>query len=121
MNTSGGGGSAKVLTSPAVRKLGRENGINLGTVMGTGPGGRVLKADVLRIINPASLLSLPLSLYTSAPAPPLLSTSPRTTDMANAMREAGTPGGGGAVVPIGGYHRLMVKTMTLSLRVPHMV
>ena len=53
------------------------------------------------------------------PPPP---SPPRTTDAATAMREAGTPGGGGAVVvPIRGYHRLMVKTMTSSLRVPHMV
>ena len=84
--------------------------------MGTGPGGRVLKADVLRIIDPTSLLS-----YASAPAPPSSLTLPRTTDGAYAMREAETPGGGGAVVPIRGYHRLMVKMTTSSLRVPHMV
>ena len=47
--------------------------------------------------------------------------SPQTTDMANMMREAGTLGVGGAVVPIRGYHLLMVKTMTSSLRVPHIV
>jgi 2-oxoisovalerate dehydrogenase E2 component (dihydrolipoyl transacylase) len=76
---------------------------------------------VLRIIDPALSSSSPSSSYASAPAPPSSPTSPRTMDAPNAMREAGTPGGGGAVVPIRGYHRLMVKTMTSSLHVPHMV
>ena len=103
-NNGGGGGGAKVLTSPAVRKLGRENNIDLGTVMGTGPGGRVLKADVLGIINPApSSSSSSSSPISPSPSPP------RTT------------AGGNAAVPIRGYHRLMVKTMTTSLQVPHMV
>ena len=43
--------NTKVLTSPAVRKLGKENNIDLGTVLGTGQGGRASKADVCNIIN----------------------------------------------------------------------
>ncbi len=35
-----------VPASPAVRRLARENGIDLTTVRGSGPGGRVVKADV---------------------------------------------------------------------------
>jgi 2-oxoisovalerate dehydrogenase E2 component (dihydrolipoyl transacylase) len=110
---NGGGGGAKVLTSPAVRKLGRENNIDLGTVMGTGPGGRVLKADVLGIINPAPSSSSSSS--SSSPISPSPS-PPRTTTIA-----ATAKAGGNAAVPIRGYHRLMVKTMTTSLQVPHMV
>jgi len=115
-DATNGGGSAKVLTSPAVRKLGRENNIDLGTVMGTGPGGRVLKADVLGIINPVPSSSSPMS-----PSP--MSPPRTTTNAATAKREEGASGaaGGTAVVPIRGYHRLMVKTMTSSLQVPHMV
>ncbi|KAL3792465.1 hypothetical protein ACHAW5_010942 [Stephanodiscus triporus] len=119
---------ARVLTSPAVRRLGRENGIDLGTVMGTGPGGRVLKADVLRIIDPAAASSVAASSSSSTSAPP----SPITTSATNAasprLAAGGGPGttttttaNGDSVVPIRGYHRLMVKTMTSSLRVPHMV
>jgi pyruvate/2-oxoglutarate dehydrogenase complex dihydrolipoamide acyltransferase (E2) component len=36
-----------VLASPAVRNLARELGVDLGAVSGTGPGGRILKDDVL--------------------------------------------------------------------------
>lgn len=112
--------NTKVLTSPAVRKLGKENDIDLSTVIGTGPGGRILKADMQRIIDPASS-------YTSYPtsAPSFISTPMiDVTNTANAtitMPKVGGEGRGTTVVPIRGYHRLMVKTMTSSLQVPHMV
>ncbi len=40
-------GEGKVLASPAARQLAREHGLDLSTVRGTGPGGRIEKADVL--------------------------------------------------------------------------
>lgn len=38
-------GSAKVMTSPSIRRRAREAGIDLGQVPGSGPRGRILKAD----------------------------------------------------------------------------
>jgi pyruvate dehydrogenase E2 component (dihydrolipoamide acetyltransferase) len=40
--------AGKVRSSPAARAAARSQGINLGTVIGTGPRGRVTRADVLR-------------------------------------------------------------------------
>lgn len=40
--TAGG----KVLTSPSIRKLAREQGIDLSQIQGTGPNGRVVRGDV---------------------------------------------------------------------------
>ncbi len=37
----------EILASPAARRLAREKGIDLATVRGTGPGGRILERDVL--------------------------------------------------------------------------
>ena len=38
----------KVRSSPAARAAARQTGVNLGTVIGTGPRGRVTRADVMR-------------------------------------------------------------------------
>lgn len=40
-----------VLTTPAVRRIARENGIDLRTVIGTGKDGRVLKEDVMKLVE----------------------------------------------------------------------
>lgn len=124
--------SSKVLTSPSVRKMGKENNINLSNVIGTGPDGRILKSDLLRIIDPASTTpNLPIipSLYpttTSTTTFPL-SSSPKSTGAATTATVAATSSergddiGDDKVIPIRGYHRLMVKSMTSSLQVPHMV
>eukprot|EP00984_Skeletonema_dohrnii_P035738 scaffold35869_cov211-Skeletonema_dohrnii-CCMP3373.AAC.1 len=95
---------AKVLSSPAVRKMSKDYSIDLGAVMGTGPGGRVLKADILNIINARH-----------STAKPTGSTTVPQVSSASSQIEEDT------VIPIRGYSRLMVKSMTTSLQVPHMV
>jgi pyruvate dehydrogenase E2 component (dihydrolipoyllysine-residue acetyltransferase) len=52
--------SAKVLATPVTRRMAREHGLDLGAISGTGPQGRVLKADV----------QAALDLGRSEPAPP---------------------------------------------------
>ncbi|HEY3451012.1 MAG TPA: dihydrolipoamide acetyltransferase family protein [Myxococcales bacterium] len=43
--------AGKVLATPVTRRIARERGINLATVEGSGPNGRVLKADVLKLAD----------------------------------------------------------------------
>ena len=43
--------SAKVITSPAIRKRAKEAGIDLGTVRGSGPRGRILRSDLLAAMS----------------------------------------------------------------------
>lgn len=100
------GPSSKVLSSPAVRKLGKEHGIDISKIKGSGPNGRVLKSDVLKLIQPAGAAESGTT--TSAVA----SATPSTAPIIPQEDE---------VIPIRGYHRLMVKSMTSSLSVPHMV
>ncbi len=46
-----GGGGVIIKASPLARQLAGERGIDLGTIQGTGPGGRIEKEDVLRAVE----------------------------------------------------------------------
>jgi len=46
-----GGAAAKPFLTPAVRRLVAEHGLDPSLIPGTGPGGRILKEDVLRYID----------------------------------------------------------------------
>jgi 2-oxoisovalerate dehydrogenase E2 component (dihydrolipoyl transacylase) len=105
----------KVLTTPAVRKLSKEYNLDLGNIVGTGPKGRVLKADVLQMLQHSGRLVAPNQNDKSSGMPPNVeateSKQVQTQKMAVIQDET---------VPIRGYNRLMVKTMTESLSIPHM-
>jgi pyruvate dehydrogenase E2 component (dihydrolipoamide acetyltransferase) len=44
--TDGGGNGGDVRSSPLARRLAREQGVDLGRLRGTGPGGRIIKRDI---------------------------------------------------------------------------
>src|SRR6202030_1638650 len=69
-------GTARQIASPLVRKLVRENHLDLSHVTGSGPGGRIIRADI------AGLLSAPAAAPGSSPA--AVSGAP-----ADAQKEAG--------------------------------
>ena len=56
-------GSSRQIASPLVRKLVRENHLDLSQVTGSGPGGRIIRADI------ASLLAAPAPAAASTPSP----------------------------------------------------
>lgn len=57
------GTGARVKASPLARRLAANAGIDLATVAGSGPGGRVVKADIERVLQPGAA-------EVSAKAPP---------------------------------------------------
>jgi pyruvate dehydrogenase E2 component (dihydrolipoamide acetyltransferase) len=50
---------AKVRISPAARKLAKEHGVDPSTIRGTGPGGRIVREDVLRAAEEGSKRAAP--------------------------------------------------------------
>jgi pyruvate dehydrogenase E2 component (dihydrolipoamide acetyltransferase) len=78
--------AATVAATPAVRKLAKDRGIDLATVTGTGPGGRVTREDVERA---------------PAGAPPAAATPP--ADDAD-------------VIPVQGVRRIIAERLTRSVR-----
>ncbi|KAL0104996.1 hypothetical protein PUN28_016552 [Cardiocondyla obscurior] len=86
----------RVLATPAVRKIARENNINLKDVTATGKARRVLKEDILAHLKKTF-----------------------TEDEAAAIPSHS--GVKGKTVGLKGYTKYMWKTMTRSLSIPHFV
>lgn len=99
-------GPSRFLAAPYVRRLAAEKGIDLSTVPGSGPGGRILETDLLREHAPSSSAQ-PVAAPTTMPA--------------------GTPAAAGALpvptasdedllerVPLRGIRRVIAEHMTES-------
>ncbi|MFT0743013.1 dihydrolipoamide acetyltransferase family protein [Synechococcus sp. RC10B2] len=91
---SNGAGSQRILASPRAKKLAESLGIDLRTVRGSGPGGRIVAEDVERAAAQAA--------STQAAAPPPVS--------------AAAPSG--EVVPLSTLQAAVVRNMNASLGVP---
>ena len=100
------------LTTPAVRKLAKEMGLDLSLLRGTGPGGRILKEDLNMELDRGEQI---LTAHSSATAQ-LLSQSKQ---ISKAQAE-GTHVPSRHTVPLRGIQRLMARSMTESLKVPQL-
>ena len=100
---------ARPQTSPAVRRLARERGIDLDRVRGTGPNGRITRADIEKIEQGTELNSVP-------------GESDACTAQAGKPVVAGTEPGKTGVheIKLAGLRRRIAERMTLSAsRIPH--
>lgn len=115
--TAGIPASSKIFTTPAVRKIAKENNVDLALVSPSGPKGRIVKEDVQRYIQgkQAPRAAAPVAPASSAhhhdrahhtPGPP--SDTPVSALSVVPMDQR---------VPIRGIQRMMVKSMTESLQV----
>ncbi len=76
---SGNGGGDRVKASPVAKRMAREMGVELGQLKGSGPGGRIVKADVEAAAKggaataeaeaPAKMEAAPAEAKAEAPAP----------------------------------------------------
>lgn len=92
----------KIMTTPAVRKLARENNIDLSTLNGSGPKGRILKEDLMRLTSKPFTYDKP-TIKTPEFTPDVKVSS--LTDTKVAIR---------------GIQRLMVKSMEAANNVKHL-
>lgn len=99
-----------VLATPAVRNMAKEMGININDVHGTGKGGRISKEDVLNYAMSKGMCEQP-----SATSAEKLLKDDETLDKLSKDGwhfEDKT-------VPLRGFQRAMVKSMTMAAEVPH--
>lgn len=107
----------RVLAAPATRKRAVELGIDLGTIAGTGPGGRVTSDDVERAAKkPAAPARAPSRV---APAAASIPTAASARPAARAKIVVPPADRRDEVRPLRGLRRRIAQAMNDSLTVPH--
>jgi pyruvate dehydrogenase E2 component (dihydrolipoamide acetyltransferase) len=138
---NGASGSIRQLASPLVRKLARENHLDLSHVTGSGPGGRIIRADLSGLLatgTPATEIAEVTAAATrAAPAPgasaaPVVTPSaPGAAPVSAALAPAGSTSAESAAaetdevrgtrnVPISQVRRVIARRLSASAReIPH--
>ena len=100
--------------------MAKENNIDLSTVGGTGPQGRILKEDILNLLNGGGNVGV------QRQAPPAASPTAPAAAEGEEVKPAKSfkplpvrPSAGETREPVRGYSRLMVQSMNESLKIPH--
>ncbi|XP_022722690.1 lipoamide acyltransferase component of branched-chain alpha-keto acid dehydrogenase complex, mitochondrial isoform X1 [Durio zibethinus] len=106
--------TVEALSTPAVRNLAKEHGININDVQGSGKDGRVLKEDVLKFAIQKGIIKEP-SVTASADLGKLLHVENNSSQVS--AQVAGNYED--TIVPLRGFQRTMVKTMSVAAKVPH--
>ncbi|NEM91836.1 dihydrolipoamide acetyltransferase family protein [Galbitalea soli] len=105
----------RIFVSPIARVRARENGIDLATVTGTGPGGRIVRGDVEAAIASRASSPQPAAPQAAAPA----SAAPAAATPSSAAHPAAHEGGYTAI-PHTGMRRAIARRLTESKStVPH--
>jgi pyruvate dehydrogenase E2 component (dihydrolipoamide acetyltransferase) len=103
-----GSPAGRYRATPLVRKIARDHGIDLGTVTGTGPHQRIIRADIEPIVAA-------LGKSTGAPiAKPGPTTAPSTSPAAAPVATAGDE-----TIPLTRIRRVTAQRLTESAAVPH--
>ena len=97
----------RILASPLARRIAAQKGVDLASVKGTGPRGRIVRADV-EGARPGA-------------AAPMLSAAPAASGTPSKSLEAlGIPAGSYTMVPLDGMRKVIARRLTESFRdIPH--
>lgn len=98
--------SDRVIVSPRAKRLAKDNRIDINTIRGTGPNGRITAADIESLLKPGTPVATPIAHTTAA--------SQRSSTPAPSYATV-TPG---TVQPLTTLQNAVVRNMNASLSVP---
>ncbi|MFL5297234.1 MAG: pyruvate dehydrogenase complex dihydrolipoamide acetyltransferase [Phenylobacterium sp.] len=106
---------ARVFASPLARRIAEQRGLDLSTLKGSGPHGRIVKADVEQV-QAGQAPSKPVG----APAAPAGQPQPAAPRQVQSLEQQGIPPGSYDLIPLDGMRKTVARRMTDSFRdVPH--
>ncbi|MGN6198046.1 dihydrolipoamide acetyltransferase family protein [Humibacter sp.] len=115
---SGVNSRERLLASPVVRTIAREHGIDLRTVTGSGPGGRIIRADVENLIG-APTPGLPAA-QGAAAQPAATPAAPAAPSKSAAAPSSLDERRGTEQVPMDSVRRVIARRLAESARsIPH--
>ncbi|HEX8569212.1 MAG TPA: pyruvate dehydrogenase complex dihydrolipoamide acetyltransferase [Caulobacteraceae bacterium] len=113
-----GNGASRVFASPLAKRLAQAAGIDLGSVKGSGPHGRILKADIesARGGAPAQQTKVPGAPQPAAPAPALV----QAPAQHKTLEQMGVQPGSYELVPLDNIMKVSARRLTEAFRdIPH--
>ena len=109
------GGGTRVFASPLARRIAEQKGIDLSAVTGSGPHGRIVKADV-EGAKPGQAAPRPAAAPAGAPA----TQAPSAPRQVQSLEQQGIAAGSYDLIPLDGMRKTVARRMTDSFRdVPH--
>ena len=106
----GANGATRVFASPLARRLAQQKGLDLSAVKGSGPHGRIVKADVEQAQPGAA----------RAPAAAQPGGAPAAAPAVKSLEQLGIPAGSYTLKPLDGMRRTIARRLTESFRdIPH--
>ncbi|KAG9459756.1 hypothetical protein H6P81_004264 [Aristolochia fimbriata] len=104
------GSIGKVLSTPPVRALAKQYGLDINDIKGTGEDGRVLKENVLDYAANRGICKDP-SVFSQV--------NPEVQEVQSLLKEVTGQCYEDRTVLLRGFHRAMVKSMTMAANIPH--
>ncbi|XP_024994237.1 lipoamide acyltransferase component of branched-chain alpha-keto acid dehydrogenase complex, mitochondrial isoform X2 [Cynara cardunculus var. scolymus] len=99
------------LSTPAVRVLAKQHGIDIDDVLGTGKDGRVLKEDILKYsVEKGIITDKPV--FNPSSIEPMSGPEEKLHEIAESLYQD-------KILSLRGYQRAMVKSMTAAASIPH--
>ncbi|HEX4197700.1 MAG TPA: pyruvate dehydrogenase complex dihydrolipoamide acetyltransferase, partial [Caulobacteraceae bacterium] len=108
------GEGTRIFASPLARRLAQQVGVDLSTVQGSGPHGRIIKRDL------DGMKGQPQAAPAGKAAPQAPAPQPAGPRQVQSLEQMGIPAGSYDLVPLDGMKKTIARRMTDSFRdVPH--
>jgi len=119
--------AARIPASPLARRVAAQKGLDLATIAGSGPHGRIILRDVEALTAPAAPAVVPPPAPATTakvpapavpPAPPASAAAPPRAP--RTLEQMGIPAGSYDLIPLDGMRRTVARRLTDSFRdIPH--